>query len=187
MPMRNKVRWMVFPPLILIALLSLKFVYGGGFFRWTSICEVCGAEQNTTEILWLFPWHRFKDTPLSEFVRREDIQGVHTHQWLFCQGGGNGILCALGSAHNLLSIVQDQSTQRFLGAVKRFKGPEEARVWLQKFLEPKQSDNLRSFFHPEQDDIKDKQSFNGWLEAQTLNWKEFQQENQVMTTNLNKK
>jgi len=44
----------------------------------------------------------------------------HQHQWLFCQGSGNGILCAIGKGRHVLPAVKSQEVAALIEAGQKF-------------------------------------------------------------------
>src|SRR5215204_6449400 len=73
-----------------------------GPFGYTSVCNRCGALRSTTE--WQLPMTSLtvfrssteSESPLSRVLLTNGIVAAHSHQWLFAQGGGNGVKCAIG-------------------------------------------------------------------------------------------
>lgn len=171
---RKAIRWILYPVLALSVLAVAAYLVGGGFFGWVSVCGVCGAERFSTDFLWVFPLHRIKPTPLSDFVSREGIQEAHQHNWLFGQGGGAGVRCAIGDGRHLLSIIRDSGFQRFLAAVKKYRGVEESRRWLSIGLDPKRVNDLRVCFDPDAGAVKDRPSFERWFAEELAMWKEYE-------------
>jgi hypothetical protein len=171
---RKAIRPLLYVVLALSVLGVGAFVLGGGFFRWGSVCGVCGAERDSIERFWVFRAHRVKPTPLSEFVLREGIQIAHQHNWLFAHGGGAGVKCAIGPGRHLWGIIRDSDFQRFLVAVKKYHGLEESRRWLSIGLDPKRAFTVRYSFRPDADALKDKESFDRWLDEEVTTWREFE-------------
>ena len=101
-------------------------IYEGGPFSYSSVCGRCGALQRTTE--WQIPRTRttlfkhssIRDTPVSVVLTTNRIVASHAHQWVFAQGGGNGVRCALGRAHMVRSTVESPDVARFIEALERY-------------------------------------------------------------------
>jgi hypothetical protein len=163
----------VYSLLGLTTLALLAFVSGGGFFRWVSVCKTCGAERSSTEMLWVFPVHQIKQSPLSEYVASELLVGEHQHDWVFGAGGGAGVRCAIGDGRHLFGIIRNDDFQRFLTAVTRYRDKDEARLWLKRGLDPAQSHDVTFCFRPEASDVVDKASFEQWFTTGSWMWNEY--------------
>ncbi len=48
------------------------------------------------------------------------IAPPHSHQWVFAQGGGNGVRCALGRAHMVRFTVESPEVAQLLAALERY-------------------------------------------------------------------
>jgi hypothetical protein len=113
---------------------------GLGRFRSFSICDVCGSIEDETRIqlayssTTLFMSRTERQTPLSALVTGRGIVPPHTHQWIFGQGSGNGVRCALGPAHSLLGSTSAESAM-FLRAVDDYRGRDEAVQWIAILLD----------------------------------------------------
>jgi len=173
MSYRTIIRWSVELFLALVVLAVAAYIWGGGFFSSVSVCGVCGAERYSTDWLWVFPVQQVKQTPLSDYVLRESIQTKHEHKWLFGSGSGAGVKCAIGDGRHLFSIVTDGDFQRFLAAVTKYRGVEEAKLWLRIGLDPKRVNGIRMWFHPDAGSVADLASFDRWFEDQSA-WREFE-------------
>jgi hypothetical protein len=171
MSYRMIIRWSVELLLALVVLAVVAYVWGGGFFSSVSVCSVCGAERYSTDWLWVFPVQRVKQTPLSDYVRREGIQTSHEHKWLFGSGGGAGVKCAIGDGRHLFRIIRDADFQSFLAAVEKYRGVQEAKVWLSIGLDPKRVNDVSICFHPDGDAVKDQAGFDRWFKGQSAEWK----------------
>ena len=174
MSWRTIIRWSVELLLALVVLAVVAYIWGGGFFSSVSVCSVCGAERYSTEALWVFPMQRIKPTPLSDFVLREGIQNSHEHKWLFGQGGGAGVTCAIGDGRHLFSIVSDSDFQHFLAAVKKYRGVEEAKLWLSTGLDPKRVNGVRMWLRPDAGSVADQPSFDHGFKDQSAEWREYE-------------
>jgi hypothetical protein len=115
------------------------FIYGGlaagvlavcvaffGAFGYSSVCSRCGAVRQTTE--WqipctsipIFSRSSVRQTPVSLSMTTNRIAPPHGHQWVFAQGGGNGVRCALGSAHMVRFTVESSEVAQLLAALERY-------------------------------------------------------------------
>ncbi len=109
-----------------IVLLLVVFTIVAGAFRYTSVCNRCGAVRYKTE--WQVPHTRFaffshssvRQTPVSLCLTTNQITPMHSHNWVFAQGGGNGIKCALGEAHKVHSTVESLEVAQLIQALERY-------------------------------------------------------------------
>jgi len=91
-------------------------------FSWSAICDKCGAEKDTTA--WQVRSTEFtvfhsateRETPVSRALS----VGPHSHHWIFAQGGGNGVRCALGSAHMVQFTVASHEVARLIEALNKY-------------------------------------------------------------------
>jgi hypothetical protein len=101
------------------------FIYVSGPFRFSSVCERCGAIRYTTE--WQFPGTRWtvlarsteSETPVSRTLVTNGIVTAHDHPWIFASGGGNGVKCALGRASQVQSSVESDDVARIIEALHK--------------------------------------------------------------------
>lgn len=170
---RNKARAAVYSLLGLTCLALLTFVLRGGFFSWVSVCKICGAERSSTKVLWVYPLHQVKQSPLSEFVAREQLIGQHQHDWLFGAGGGAGVGCAIGNGRHLFGIIRNDEFPLFLAAVARYRSKDEARLWLARGLDPEQTRDVSFCFGPKESDVADKTSFDQWFATGSWIWNDY--------------
>ncbi len=170
---RNKARVVVYSLLGLTCLALLAFVLGGGFFGWVSVCKVCGAERSSIKMLWIYPVHHIKRSPLSEFVAGEHLIGQHQHDWVFGAGGGAGVQCAIGEGRHLFGIIRNDEFKRFLAAVNRYRGEDDARLWLERGLDPEQTRGVLFCFRPDESEVADKASFDKWFATGSWMWNEY--------------
>jgi hypothetical protein len=111
--------------------------FQAGPYRYSSICRTCGAISRTTQ--WqipravalgaeisIFSRSSVSQTPVSLSLSTNGIIGHHTHQWVFATGSGNGVRCALGSAHNVRSTVESAEVGQLI-AVLEHCGERELR------------------------------------------------------------
>ena len=103
--------------------------YSAGPFRYSSVCNRCGAVRQTTERQ--FPRTHFtffsrsveRATPVSLSLTTNRVVGSHSHQWIFAEGGGNGVRCALGRADRLRSTVESTRVAQLIETLERYKEP----------------------------------------------------------------
>lgn len=118
-----------------------------GPFGYVSICQHCGRARHTTEFqvpllgLSYFWFHHVEDTNFSS--RLGQLVPSHECRWLFGQGGGNGIVCAIGKGHSLLNVVNQPTIVSFIQNVDRFEGHAASQDWIAKSLDPDQADTVR--------------------------------------------
>src|SRR4051794_30310553 len=97
-----------------------------GAFRYTSLCGQSGAIQDTSECqsplihITLFRHSSSHAAPVSAVLTSNRIVAPHQHQWLFCQGAGNGVTCAIGSGRHIRPAVQSNGVAAVIEATQRF-------------------------------------------------------------------
>ena len=108
---------------------SLAAVVGLGIlagpFRYASVCVQCGAIQRTVE--WRIPitdLHVFSrsvesETALSRVLLTNGIVRAHSHHWLFAQGAGAGVKCAIGRGRHVYPAVHRDSFAAVVLALHR--------------------------------------------------------------------
>lgn len=118
-------------------------------FNSRSVCSVCGCTcQNTDLQLPLVPitYWRFQstsETPLSEQVKQLNLAPGHRHDWIFMNGGGNGVMCALGNGGEMYANTQMPEVTAFVADTYRYRDAEEARHWLRTALREREASALR--------------------------------------------
>jgi len=116
-------RWFVISAVAIAAFAASVVLFGP--FRYSAVCNRCGAIQRTTE--WQIPRTSIRlisrssiqQTPVSLCLTTNRIVTSHDHQWIFAQGGGNGVRCALGGAHRVRSTVESSEVAQLLEALDR--------------------------------------------------------------------
>jgi hypothetical protein len=104
----------------LVAILVIAAHGFFGRFTYSSVCRHCGARQSTTEwqILFtsitLFRHSTFRETPFSVAADRYGRTKEQPHNWVFAAGGGNFILCAIGSGRYLWRSTGSPDVRRLL-------------------------------------------------------------------------
>jgi hypothetical protein len=63
----------------------------------------------------------------------------HSHDWVLIQGGGNGILCALGKGGPLDRNARSPTVVAFLHYTFQYRGRQEAQYWLDMALTDRDS------------------------------------------------
>lgn len=109
----TKQRWAVIGVFAVFATV-LTFTFIGRPFRYSSVCDKCGALRHTTD--WRFPLTRVtvftysteSDSPLSRALLTNTIVPAHGHHWLFAQGGGNGVRCAIGQGRHIRPAAESE-------------------------------------------------------------------------------
>lgn len=110
-----------------------------GRYSYSSVCARCGAERGTNEwqipatSLSLYDRSSFHETHLSRVLVSRGLMQPHEHDWLFCQGSGNGVLCAIGKGRHILSSTHSVQVADLIEYAHRF-GEHEFRDRLIKEL-----------------------------------------------------
>ena len=89
------------------------FALSGGVFRYSSACKHCAKSRSTSEygihrwqiVLWRTSEEQ--ESRLSAMLAVEGIVRPHVHDWIFAQGGGSGVKCAIGSGRFLARVSND--------------------------------------------------------------------------------
>jgi hypothetical protein len=142
-------------------------------FNSGRICTDCGRLQHTSErqlpltsiTYWSSTW--IEETPLSKMADAGLI-GPHAHHWLYANGGGNGVVCAIGDGRHIVPAIHQPAVASFLRCVAAYLGPEQARRWLSVALNPERSMNLHSAIMGlgfPADGFSDSARFKAWWEA----------------------
>ena len=116
-------KWVVIGSALVVLAAYIAFC---GAFGYSSVCTRCGAVRLTTE--WqiprtsipVFSRSSIQQTPVSLCLTTNHIVASHSHQWVFVQGGGNGIRCALGAAHMVRSTVESSEVAQLLEALDHY-------------------------------------------------------------------
>ncbi len=126
------------------AILTIAVVYvwifSPGRFNFSSYCDICGAEQWTTEWQWkqnskLFDSNKVESTRFSRLVTQRKLVPDHEHHWQFNQGGGNGIKCALGLGHTLNNTINSEHVCDFLIYLSTHSDAHTTQKWINRFLD----------------------------------------------------
>ena len=105
-PLPAKQRWTA---IVFFAVLTslVTFTVVSGPFDYSSVCDRCGALRHTTD--WELPFTEFtvfsqsteSSSPLSRLLLTNSIVLSHPHHWLFINGGGHGVKCAIGPGRHI--------------------------------------------------------------------------------------
>jgi len=120
-----------------------------GAFRFSSVCTQCGAIRETTE--WQVPLTSItvyrhsseQATPVSTALVESGIIAQHEHRWLFSQGGGNGIRCAIGEGRHIRPVVQLDGVAVVISASQKFGELQFRDRLLHALYDPKTSEAVR--------------------------------------------
>jgi hypothetical protein len=93
---------------------TATFTFIAGPFRYASVCDKCGAIRHSSD--WQLPgtdvtiitFSKESDSPLSRVLLTNGIVQTHSHHWLFAQGGGHGVKCALGTGRYILFAAESK-------------------------------------------------------------------------------
>lgn len=121
---KAKAKGLVILGVAVILLISCILV--SGRFAYSSVCDRCGAVRQTTE--WQIPATSFAvfshssthQTPVSLSLTTNQIVPPHNHEWVFAQGGGNGVKCALGRAHKVRFTVESTGVAQLLASLEQY-------------------------------------------------------------------
>jgi hypothetical protein len=104
-------------------------------FGWFSVCTQCGAQRVSSQSSFL-PFivvHRAKETPSSLAMRQAGVVGDHEHDWAFVHGRGP-VVTASGSGMLIEGATRSAYVRSFLQATAKWRGTEDARLWLRLVL-----------------------------------------------------
>lgn len=117
--------------LILVNLITFVF----GRFSYSSVCTRCGAIQHAADwkifgsVIPLLSSATVEATPFSTALTGGSSTNTCQHQWMFAQGSGNGVTCAIGSGRHLWTTIRSTNVAALL-------------VWNQKYGDPQFQDRL---------------------------------------------
>src|ERR1051325_11124003 len=117
-------KWFAFTGAAVAILAAYAASYGR--FSYSSVCNRCGVVQLTEQ--WQIPRTSIPmfihssmwQTPVSLCLTTNRIVPSHNHQWVFAQGSGNGVRCALGNGQAVRSTVEFSEVARLLEALERY-------------------------------------------------------------------
>ena len=153
-----------------------------GTFNFESIGSSSGIIQSTT--LWQIPFTEVtyftsrheRETLLSKVIARNDLFSMREQVWIFSNGGGNGVMCAIGEGRHLRSAVYFPEVAFFVDAVAKYRGKSIAQAWLKLILNPKQSTGVTNAIRSGEipaAGFSDKAAFDRW-------WRDHQQSFSLM-------
>lgn len=144
-------RWRVIIPLALV--MAVVFALNHGVFVYTSICSQCGMLKTSRVVqipgtlLTLFPLpSSLEETELSKALARSGLVSAHDHHWLFCQGSGNGALCALGDGRFLMETATAPHVAALIDACHHYDQMTFGRRIVSLSLHPDSSRAVRYYF-----------------------------------------
>ena len=155
--------------------LLVASAFFSGAFRYYSVCRVCGETKTTSEFqVWgLKVWQtdEKKGSRLSAMTTSKGIVGPHHHDWLFGQGAGNGVKCAIGSGRHIVQSVDSHQLASFVFDAWRFGQPGVATNLLVIALNPKLAHDARSLVpsYPEAG-FSTRDEFLAWRNENESNW-----------------
>lgn len=153
--------------------LLVTFTLISGPFGYSSVCDRCGALRRTTN--WQLPLTEFTvfsssteaDTPLSRVLVTNSIVPPHTHHWLFGQGGGNGVRCAIGPGRHIRPAAEsDEFAALVLALHQRGQIAFRDRV-LRGVFDPDTSHLFRGLSFSSHADTMSAAEMQGWIAEQS--------------------
>jgi len=121
---------------LLVAGLAGLGLFTGAFFGWTSFCEVCGAARVSHNVFWL-PVHHVKPTAFSSYLDSIGYAKGHRHEWLFAQGSGGLVMCAIGKGRYLMHNVTAPGMTLYLQGLHAYRDAAEFDRAVRRLLEPR--------------------------------------------------
>ena len=143
-----------------------------GRFSFTSVCSRCGAIRDTTEwqipltSVTLFRLSSEHASAVSTVLASTGIVAGHEHKWLFCQGNGNGVRCAIGEGRHVRPTVESAAVAAVIAASERFAELQFRDRLLRALLDPKTSEAVRGLGTPT-NGFADASAFRAWLAQET--------------------
>ena len=169
MRLKRRIAIVIGGGLLLLIVLGLFFP-----FRFSSVCTHCGVIRNTTE--WQVPLTRITlfsksnelQTPVSTELVHAGIVTKHDHEWLFCNGGGNGVTCAIGSGRLISPTAQSDGVALILAASQRFGEFQFRDRIMRMMFDSKTSGEVYGLGHRvPKNGFTDKQQFLAWIKEVT--------------------
>lgn len=118
----KELRWTAIGIFAVVAT-TVTFTLIAGPFGYASVCDKCGAVRHSrdwqlpgTEVT-IFTLSKELDSPLSRVLLRNGIVQTHPHHWLFAQGGGHGVKCALGTGRYILFAADSKEFAALVSAL----------------------------------------------------------------------
>jgi hypothetical protein len=170
-PSTRRKKWIALIVGGIVLLLAIPLMFGT--FSYSSVCTQCGAMRMTSE--WKMPVSRRtvystsseSQTPVSAVLVRGGVVSQHEHQWKFCSGGGDEILCAIGKGRHIRPAVQSEGVATILDASQRFgEVPFRDRL-LQTMFDSKTSEAVyRLGQSVPENGFADAVAFRAWMEGE---------------------
>lgn len=163
----------------IVALVVLAASALFGRFGFTSVCSQCGAIRDTTD--WQFPLtsvtvfsHSSEHaSPVSTVLTSSGIVATHQHQWLFCQGGGNGVKCAIGGGRHIKPVVESDDVAAIISASQRFGELQFRDRLLHALFDLKISEAVRGLgMNAPTNGFSDAPAFHAWLARESPSFDE---------------
>ncbi len=148
-------------------------------FHYTSVCKQCGLIRETTE--WQFPFTQIpifrlsfeNATPVSTVLTADNIVAKHKHEWLFCQGGGHGVRCALGSGQYVEQSVESAEVAAIVAASQKYGERQFLTHFIRILFDPETTLAVRSgVSRVPTNGFPDLYRFQAWLAEQTNSFNE---------------
>jgi hypothetical protein len=167
---------------VAFALVALMVVAAAAFFGrfgFASVCSQCGATRETTD--WQIPLtsvavfsHSSEHaTSVSTVLTSSGIVASHQHQWLFCQGSGNGVGCAIGEGRHIRPSMESDGVAAVIAASQRFGDLQFRDRVLHALFDPKTSEAVRGLgMNVPTNGFSDASVFHAWLTQETPSFDE---------------
>jgi hypothetical protein len=150
-----KQKWFAVGLMVVLGLLIALMIFLDPF-RSCSVCDRCGLLLFTTN--WQLPLTEFNvfsysseiETPLSQVLSKNGLVQSHPHHWIFSNGGGNGVQCAIGTGRYLRPAAQSQEFAALIQTLHEHGQDALLERVLKKTFDPRTSTSMRtwSFFVP---------------------------------------
>lgn len=156
----------------IVAAVGLTVTALFGRFGFTSVCSRCGAIRETTDwqipltSLTVFSHSSEHASPVSAVLTSSGIIAVHEHKWLLCQGGGNGVRCAIGEGRHIRPAVQSDGVAAVIAASQRFGELQFRDRVLRALFDPKTAEAVCGLCTPTNGFV-DASAFRLWLSRET--------------------
>jgi hypothetical protein len=141
-----------------------------GSFGYSSVCGRCGAIRETEEwqipltSIAIFRHSSVHASAVSTVLERNGIVSNHDHQWLFSQGGGNGVRCAIGEGRHIRPVVESDGVGAVIAASQRFGEFQFRDRVIHALFNPKTSEAVRGLgMSVATNGFPDASAFRSWL------------------------
>lgn len=143
--------------------LVLAAIFTEAFFRSTAICDGCGAQRISRSVFWI-PVPEVRATKVSAYLDSIGYPGSHEHKWLFSQGSGGTVMCAIGPGRHLARFVDEQCVVDFLIGLRSYRGEAAFNSYLRQILTPRSGMRLEIPYDFTTEDRRSREAFNAWME-----------------------